>query len=161
VVAISEREILQQMSQAVRVSARTRRFFGWMGAVSLLAIIPIKLVRVAGAGGRLAIGVAPSLLGPAGLLFLLLSGSGRLAKLSLLQQTVVVGTLAVVLELLQLCPRPGLLRYVHYTFDYFDLIASVLSVAAAYVVALAVIKRSHSSESSANSYGKADPRLAA
>jgi uncharacterized membrane protein len=135
------------MSQAVRVTARTRQLFGWMGAVCLLAIIPIKLLRVAGAGGSLAIGVAPSLLGPAGLLFLLLSSSGRLSKLSLTQQTVLVGTLAVVLEILQLCPRPGLLRYVHYTFDYFDLIASVLSVAAAYAVTLAMIKRSRSSGS--------------
>lgn len=135
------------MSQAVRVSAKTRQLFGWMGAVCLLAIIPIKLVRVAGAGGSFAIGVAPSLLGPAGLLFLLLSGSGRHSKLNLLQQSVLVGTLAVVLELLQLCPRPGLLRYVHYTFDYFDLIASVLSVAAASVFAVAMIKRSRSSES--------------
>ena len=87
-------------------------------------------------------GVAPSLLGPAGLLFLLLSGSGRLSKLSLLQKTFLVGTLAVVLELLQLCPRPGLLGYVHYTFDYFDLIASLVSIAAAYLVARAMIQRS-------------------
>lgn len=118
-----------------------------MSAVCLLAIIPIKLVRVAGANGSLAIGVAPSLLGPAGLLFLLLSGSGRLSKLSLPRLTALVGTLAVVLELLQLLPRPGLLRYVHYTFDYFDLIASVISVAAAYGIAVAMIKRSPSSAS--------------
>ena len=134
------------MSQVEQVSARRRRLFRWMGAVCLLAIIPIKLVRVAGAGGSLAVGVAPSLLGPAGLLFLLLSGSGRLSKLSLLQQTVLVGTLAVVLELLQLCPRPGVLSYVHYTFDYCDLFASVLSVAVAYVVAVATITRSRSTE---------------
>lgn len=132
------------MSHAARFSARTRQLFGWMGAVCLLAIIPIKLVRVAGAATSLAIGVAPSLLGPAGLLFLLLSGAGRLAKLSLLQQTFLVGTLAVVLELLQVCPRPGLLRYVHYTFDYFDLIASLVGVAAANLVAVAIIKCSRS-----------------
>lgn len=132
------------MSQAPRVSARTRRLFGWMGAVCLLAIIPIKLVRVAGAARSLALGVAPSLLGPAGLLFLLLSVSGRLAKLSLLHQTFLVATLAVILELLQICPRPGLLRYVHYTFDYFDLIASLVSVTAAYLAAVAIIKRSRS-----------------
>jgi hypothetical protein len=118
-----------------------------MGAGCLLAIIPMKLVRVAGASHSLAIGVAPSLLGPAGLLFLLLSGSGRLSKLSLRKQTVLVATLAVVLEVLQLCPRPGFLRYVRYTFDYFDLIASVLSVAAGNVVAVAITKRSRSSES--------------
>jgi hypothetical protein len=129
------------------MQARTRQLFGWMGAVCLLAIIPIKLVRIVGAGRSLAIGVAPSLLGPAGLLFLLLSGSGRLSKLSLPRLSALVGTLAVVLELLQLLPRPGLLKYVHYTFDYFDLIASVLSVAAAYGVAVAIIKRSGSGES--------------
>jgi len=135
------------MSQAAGFSARTRQRFGWMGTVCLLAIIPTKLLRVADTSGSLAIGVAPSLLGPAGLLFLLLSGSGRLSKLNLVQQTFLVGTLALVLELLQLCPRPGFLRYVHYTFDYLDLIASVLSVAAAYAVAVAMSKRSRASES--------------
>jgi uncharacterized membrane protein len=118
-----------------------------MGAGCLLAIIPIKLVRVAGIGGTLAIAVAPSVLGPAGLLFLLLSSSGRLSKLNLLQRAVLVGALAVVLELVQLCPRPGFLRYVHYTFDYFDLIASVLSISAVYAVAVAMITRSRSSHS--------------
>lgn len=139
-------EILRRTSEAGGIQARTRRLFGWMGAVCLLAIIPIKLARVAGAGRSLAIGVAPSLLGPAGLLFLLLSGSGRLSRLSLPRLTALVGTLAVILELLQLLPRPGLFRYVRYTFDYFDLIASVIGVAAAYGVAVAVINRSRSSE---------------
>lgn len=135
------------MIQAAELSAGTKRQFGWMGAFCLLAIIPIKLVRVAGAGGSLVIGVAPSLLGPAGLLFLLLSGSGRLSKLTPLRQAVLVGTLAVVLEVVQLCPRPGLLRYAHYTFDYLDLVASILSVAAAYVAAVAISNRSRATES--------------
>ena len=135
------------MRQAVGIAARTRQLFGWMGAGCLLAIIPIKLVRVAGIGGNLAIAVAPSVLGPAGLLFLLLSSSGRLSKLNPLQQAVLVGALAVVLELVQLCPRPGFLRYVHYTFDYFDLIASVISISAAYAVAVAMITRSRSTHS--------------
>ena len=39
------------------------------------------------------------------------------------------------------------LRYARYTFDYFDLIASLVGVAAAYLVAVAMIKRSPSSES--------------
>src|SRR3990170_1922005 len=85
-----------------------------------------------------------SVLGPAGLLFLLLSSSGRLSKLNPLQQAVLVGALAAALELVQLCPRPGFLRYVHYTFDYLDLIASVLSISAAYAVAVAMITRSRS-----------------
>jgi hypothetical protein len=135
------------MSRAGRVPAGARQLFGWLGAACLLAIIPIKLIRVVGAGTSPAIGVAPSLLGPAGLLFLLLSSSGRLSKLRLRHHAFLVATLAVVLEVVQLCPRPGFLRYVRYTFDYLDLIASVLSVAAAYLVAVVIVKRSHSRES--------------
>lgn len=123
------------------MAPRARQLFSRIGAGCLLAIIPIKAIRVAGVTNSLAVGVAPSLLGPAGLLFFLLSTSGRLSKLSLFQQTCLVGILAVVLEVLQLCPRPGVLRYVRYTFDYFDIVASIVSVGVAYLIALAIMKR--------------------
>jgi hypothetical protein len=56
-----------------------RRLFGWIGAVCLFLIIPIKLLGFSDSAGiSLAIGIAPSLLGPPGLLFLLLSSTGRL-----------------------------------------------------------------------------------
>jgi hypothetical protein len=111
--------------------------FGWMGAICLLAIIPIKVVRWAGGGtSDFIIGIAPSLLGPAGLLFLLLSSKGRIARLSLIQLTVIVGIIALGLEFAQLIPRPGILAAIHYRFDWLDVGASLLSVVIGYVVAL-------------------------
>ena len=114
-----------------RTVGTTNRLFGWMGTVLLLGILPIKLVRFGHhAATSFAIEIAPSLLGPAGLLFLLLSSTGRLSRLSLLQLTLIVAALSLALELMQLLPRPGPLARAHYTFDYYDLAATALSVAA-------------------------------
>jgi uncharacterized membrane protein len=82
------------------------------------------------------VGIAPSALGPAGLLFLILSSSNpRLARFTLLQTTVIVGVIALGLEFIQLIPRPGILAKVHYTFDWSDVAATLLSVAVGYAVA--------------------------
>ena len=62
------------------MAPRARQLFSRIGAGCLLAIIPIKAIRVAGVTNSLAVGVAPSLLGPAGLLFFLCDPSGRLSK---------------------------------------------------------------------------------
>ena len=117
------------------MSARNRNLLGWAGTLCLLLIIPIKLLRLfAGANMALVIGIAPSILGPPGFLFLLLSSTGRLSRLTLLQTTLIAGAVAVGLELLQLLPRPGILARVRYTFDYLDLAASLLSLVVAYFV---------------------------
>jgi uncharacterized membrane protein len=113
-----------------------------MGTGLLLGILPIKLVRFEDrATTNFLIGIAPSVLGPAGLLFLLLSSTGRISRLSLLQVTLLVATLSVTLELMQLLPRPGILAHVHYTFDYYDLAATVLSVVMAYAVSAGVLRQ--------------------
>ena len=92
------------------VSAGNKNILGWAGTLCLLLILPVKMLRFFdGTGMALAIGVAPSILGPPGVLFLLLSSTGRLARLVPLQATLIAGTVAVGLELLQLLPRPGLL----------------------------------------------------
>lgn len=118
------------------IRAKTRNLFGWIGTVCLLLILPIKLLRFLFATETsLLIGIAPSILGPPGFLFLLLSSTGRLSRLTILQATLITGAVAMGLELLQLLPRPGILARVHYTFDYLDLAASLLSLLAAYVVA--------------------------
>jgi hypothetical protein len=119
-----------------------KHFFGWMGAICLLAIIPIKVVRWAGGGvSSYIIGIAPSLLGPAGLLFLLLSGKGRLSKLALWQLTLIVATIALGLEFAQLIPRPGILAAIRYRFDWLDVGASLASVLIGYVVAFYLQRR--------------------
>ena len=47
-----------------------RRTLGYIGLVLLLLIIPVKLLRYGSAAGQVLVGVAPSLLGPSGLLFI-------------------------------------------------------------------------------------------
>ena len=112
---------------------RKRHLFGWIGAVCLLLIIPIKLLRLSNSAGiSLAVGIAPSILGPPGLLFLLLSSTGRLSRLTLTQTTLLAGTIAVGLEFMQLLPRPGILTHVRYTFDRLDLAATLCSLVMAY-----------------------------
>jgi hypothetical protein len=121
----------------------TKRLFGWIGSICLLLIIPVKAIRFIdkATANTLLIGIAPSLLGPAGLFFLMLSASGRLSRLTLLQVAALVAVIALGLEFVQLLPRPGILAKVHYTFDWFDILASIVSVCAGYVIALIITKR--------------------
>jgi len=119
-----------------------RHLFGWMGTVCLLAIIPIKVIRWAGGGvSDIIIGIAPSVLGPAGLLFLLLSSTGRLSRLSLFQLTLITAGIALGLEFVQLVPRPGILAVIHYRFDWLDVGASMASVLIGYIIALLMQRR--------------------
>jgi hypothetical protein len=120
-----------------------RTAFGWLGVLFLFLIVAIKAIRMLDKNRpvEFLIGIAPSLLGPIGLLFLLLSSNGRLSRLPLLQLTLFVGVLSVGLEFAQLLPRPGILERVHYTFDWHDVLASVVSVCLAYGAAHAMIKR--------------------
>jgi uncharacterized membrane protein len=123
---------------ALHVS-RERRTLGYVGAVLLLLIIPVKLVRYSSAAGSVAVGVAPSLLGTSGLLFLLLSSPGRLSRLTLAQTTILVGVISVGLELVQLLPRPGILHRVRYTFDVLDLLATLAALGVSFVIAKVVL----------------------
>jgi len=119
---------------------RRQRILGYVGVVLLLLIIPVKLLRNGSGAGQILVGVAPSLLGPSGLLFLLLSSPGRLSKLTVAQLGILVGAVSVGLELVQLVPRPGLFGSVRYTFDVFDLVATLVSVSVAAVVAGVVLR---------------------
>ncbi len=125
-----------------RPAGANKVIFGWMGAFCLAAIVAIKLVRLLGhPATSLVIGIAPSVLGPAGFLFLLLSSTGRLSRLSLLQMTVLVAVLSVALELIQLLPRPGILAHFHYAFDYWDLGATMFSIVTGYAISAWVLKQ--------------------
>jgi hypothetical protein len=109
-----------------------------MGLSCLLLIIPVKAIRWTDQSmvSSTIIGIVPSALGPAGLLFLLLSSSSpRLARLTLLETTLLAGAIAVALEFVQLLPRPGILARVSYTFDWLDVAASLLSVSLGYLIA--------------------------
>lgn len=114
---------------------RRRAILGYIGVVLLLLIIPVKVLRYGSTAGDAWVGVAPSLLGPSGLLFMLTSSRGRLALFTVTQLGVLVGAVSVGLELVQMLPRPGILAGVHYTFDVLDLVATAVSVSVAALVA--------------------------
>lgn len=105
-----------------------RRILGYIGVVLLLLILPVKLLRFGSAAGQVWVGVAPSLLGPSGLFFIISAGRGKLSQLTVPQMAILVGAVSVGLELVQMVPRPGILARVHYTFDVLDLVATVVSV---------------------------------
>ena len=73
------------------------------------------------------VGAAPSLFGPAGLLLVILSNDRRLATLTIRQATVVAGIIALGLEFAQVLPWVSRI----YRFDWLDVAATLLSLAAA------------------------------
>ncbi|MEK7249601.1 MAG: hypothetical protein AAB209_04180 [Bacteroidota bacterium] len=123
------------------ISSQTRALFGWMSIGCFFLLILTKAIRFSDPDEEsLLIGIAPSVFGPPGLLFLMLSNSGRLGKLSLFQLTLFVGAIALGLEFAQLLSRPGILAYVAYTFDWLDVLASVLSLLVAYIVTRFILR---------------------
>lgn len=87
------------------------------------------------------IDIVPSLLGPPGVFFLMLSSGGKLGRLSSLQAALITGALALGLEFLQLIPRPGLLARIRYTFDVLDLLASLFSLVVAYLIVQLIVRK--------------------
>lgn len=124
---------------------RIKILFGWLGTINLLLIIPLKVFRFFEISylSQLIIGIAPSLLGPAGLLFLILSSKSKHLNLSVIQSAILVSLIAIGLEFAQLLPRPGFLKYIHYTFDWIDIVASLISVLVAYLMAKILLKYIH------------------
>jgi len=130
------------MEMRDRTRGAANLVLGLLGAICLLAILPVKATRFWGHQSRsLAIDVAPSLLGPAGLLFLLLSSTGRLARLNVPQVVLLAGVTSFALEFAQLIPRPGPLARIRYSFDYHDLVATALSLGVAYGISVLILRR--------------------
>ncbi len=131
------------MNDRGTIKESVKRLFTWMGSICLLLIIPVKAIRFLdkATANTFLIGIAPSFLGPIGLLFFILSSSGKLSRLTLVQATLLVAVIALGLEFIQLIPRPGILAKVHYTFDWFDILASLTSVLIGYLVALFLTKK--------------------
>ena len=124
---------------------RVKILFVWLGTIILLLIIPLKVFRFFEISyySQLIIGIAPSLLGPAGLLFLILSSRSKHLNLSIIQSAILVSLIAIGLEFAQLLPRPGFLKYIHYTFDWLDIVSSLISVLVAYLFAKNLLKYIH------------------
>ena len=134
------------MNQKLNIEKdRFKVLIGWLGAIILLLIIPIKAIRFFEISyfSQLIVGSAPSLLGPAGFLFLILSSKSKHLNLSIIQSSILVFLIAIGLEFAQLLPRPGFLKYIHYTFDWLDIVSSLISVIIAYLVANILFKYLH------------------
>ena len=125
-----------------RRTITAKRIFGWIGLLCLLSLISIKAIRLVHSGvGETIIGIAPSILGPPGLLFLVLSSSGKFSRLTLAQAMTLVTIIALALEFAQLLPRPGILSKVQYTFDWLDVVSTLGSLTVAFVVAALMLNK--------------------
>ena len=118
-------------------SQRAKKFFEYIGLTLWLLIIPIKLNRYF----NLKIfeplnNNLPSFLGAAGLFFILISGKGRLSNLRVAQGALIAISVSVLLEVIQLFPRPGILSYINYTFDFVDILFSLIGVGISYLIIL-------------------------
>ena len=107
---------------------RVKRICGRIGAACWLLILPAKLARHFDPGLPAAVvDAAPSLLGPAGLLLVLLSNEGRLARLTLPRTMLLTAAIALAVECAQLLPAVRPL----YRFDWLDVAATLAGTAAA------------------------------
>lgn len=124
-------------------TSSAKQVFALLGSACLLMIIPVKLIRFADIvhANEFITGIAPSFLGTAGLLFLILSRTGKLSHLKLFQVTLITTLIALGSEFIQSVPRRGILANVHYTFDWFDILASIAGVITGYIIALSIIKK--------------------
>jgi hypothetical protein len=126
-----------------------KKNFGWIGTILLLLIIPVKIFRFTDVTplNTSIIGIVPSFLGPAGLLFLLLSSHGKLSHLSLFQTTLLAGSISLALEFVQLLPRTGFLAKIYYTFDWLDVASTLVSICTGYFIARLLVNNSINADS--------------
>lgn len=118
-------------------SQKAKKVFEYIGLTLWLLIIPIKLNRYF----NLKIFEAlnnnlPSFLGAAGMFFILISGKGRLSNLRVAQSALIAISVSVLIEVIQLFPRPGILSYINYTFDFLDILFSLIGVGISYLIIL-------------------------
>jgi len=115
---------------------KKQKLYRWLGSTLLLLIIPIKIIRVINLSdlNKFIIGISPSILGPAGLIFFLQSGTGILSKLSLNQITAIVVIIALTLEFSQLFSWPWNLLKAKYTFDWYDVYSTIISIFIGHVI---------------------------
>jgi hypothetical protein len=123
------------MQTAESAPRRLKRLYGWIGVICWVLILPAKEARRFDLGvDPLVIGVAPSLLGPAGLLLVILSSERRLARLTITRATLLAGFVALGLEFAQLLPLARRL----YRFDWLDVAATMSSLCAGALVGAAL-----------------------
>jgi hypothetical protein len=117
-------------------SNKQKQLFALLGAVLLLLIIPIKIMRYFESPVWQSISNnTPSFLGSAGLFLILLADRGRLANIKVYQAFLITLIISILIECLQLVPRPGILSKIYYVFDFNDLVASFAGVIFSFLVA--------------------------
>lgn len=117
---------------------RLKRIYGRIGATCWVLILPAKLARRFDGGlNDVFVDIAPSLLGPAGLLLVLLSSEGRFARLTIARASFLTAGISLAVEFAQLVPvvRPL------YRFDWLDIAATLAGVGAGAFLAAALDKR--------------------
>jgi len=118
-------------------SQRAKKFFEYIGLTLWFLIIPIKLNRYFDLRIFETLNDnLPSFLGSAGLFLVLLSNKGKLSKLTVVQSVFIAIAISVLIELVQLLPRPGILSYINYTFDFVDILFSLIGVGISYLIIL-------------------------
>ncbi|MCK4359770.1 MAG: hypothetical protein KAW92_13725 [Candidatus Cloacimonetes bacterium] len=118
------------------LSFKFKKYFAIIGLILLIFIIPIKLSRFLNVElNEFIINNSTSLLGPSGLLFIILGSKGRFAKLSLFQATLLTLIIALLLELSQLVFRIKIIRSNLFTFDIVDLLLSIVSIFFSFIIA--------------------------
>jgi len=116
-------------------SQKAKKVFEYIGLTLWLLIIPIKLNRYFNLKiFELLDNNLPSFLGAAGLFLILFSTRGKLSNLTVVHSALLAISVSVIVEAIQLIPRPGILAYVYYTFDYLDILFSIIGVAFSYLV---------------------------
>ena len=126
------------MKTAADASQRLKRIYGWIGVICWVLILPVKEARRFDLGiDPMVIGFAPSLLGPAGLLLVLLSSERRFARLTIGEAALMAGTVALGLEFAQVLP---LVRRI-YTFDWLDVAATLFSIVAGAMISAGLRRR--------------------
>lgn len=126
-------------------SQKAKKVFEYIGLTLWLLIIPIKLNRYFNLKIFESLNInLPSFFGAAGLFFILISGKGRLSNLRVAQSALIAISVSVLLEVIQLFPRPGVLSYINYTFDFIDILFSIIGVVLSYMVILLLHLRNNS-----------------
>jgi hypothetical protein len=126
------------MKVASDAAQRLKRIYGWIGVICWVLILPAKGARRFDLGiDPMVVGIAPSLLGPAGLLLVILASERRFARLTIGEAALLAGTVALGLEFVQVLPFVRRL----YTFDWLDVAATLLSIGAGVVLSAGLRRR--------------------
>lgn len=116
-------------------SQKAKKVFEYIGLTLWLLIIPIKLNRYFNLRiFEILNDNLPSFFGAAGLFLILLSNRGKISNLTVVQGVLIAIAISVIIESIQLIPRPGILFYAFYTFDSLDILFSILGIVISYLV---------------------------